>query len=136
MSPDAFKFHMNDMVHLPLGADFPPSAPAAPAAPAIAAFEKLLGGPRDSALLRFGLGTEYLKAGQPDRAVPMFESAIQRDPSYSAAWKALGKSLAGLGRPAEARIAFEQGIAVAEKRGDVQAAKEMKVFLKRLDKAN
>jgi len=31
--------------------------------------------------------------------------------------------------------AYEQGIAVAEERGDIQAAKEMRVFLKRSNKA-
>lgn len=103
-----------------------------PLSPAIAAFEKLLDGPRDSALLRFGLGNEYLKAGNPERAVLMYESALARDPAYSAAWKGLGKALAELGQKADAAAAFGRGIAVAEERGDVQAAKEMKVFLKRL----
>lgn len=30
--------------------------------------EKLLGGPRDGALLRYSLGNEYLKAGDPAKA--------------------------------------------------------------------
>jgi len=99
----------------------------------IPTFEKMLDGPRDSALLRFGLGNEYLKIGDTEKAIAMFESAVARDPAYSAAWKALGKALAGAGQPAAARTAYAQGIAVAEARGDVQAAKEMKIFLKRLD---
>jgi len=44
----------------------------------------------------------------------------------------LGKALAAAARPAEAQEAYRQGIAAAERKGDVQAAKEMKVFLKRL----
>ena len=32
-------------------------------------------------------------------------------------------------------LALRQGIAVAEARGDVQAAKEMRVFLRRLEKS-
>jgi Tfp pilus assembly protein PilF len=98
----------------------------------IPALEKLLDGPRDSALLRFGLGNEYLKISNPERAIALYESAVARDPAYSAAWKALGKALAETGRHDAARQAFQTGIAVAEARGDVQAAKEMKVFLKRL----
>ena len=35
----------------------------------IANLEKLLGGPRDGALLRYSLGTEWLKAGDPAQAV-------------------------------------------------------------------
>jgi Tfp pilus assembly protein PilF len=107
---------------------------SSPTSPAIAAFEKLLDGPRDGALLRFGLGQEYLKIGDLPRAVAMFESAVERDPKYSAAWKALGKARVESGQGALARQAFERGVAVAEARGDVQAAKEMKVFLRRLDR--
>jgi len=33
------------------------------------------------------------------------------------------------------RLAYTQGIAVAERRGDIQAAKEMRVFLKRLERS-
>ena len=96
--------------------------------------EKMLDGPRDSALLRFGLGREYLKAGKTDLAIKMFESAIARNPAYSAAWKALGQSQVEAGQNEEARVSFQQGITVAESHGDVQAAKEMKVFLRRIDR--
>ena len=103
--------------------------------PRIASLEKMLDGPRDSALLRFSLGNEYLKAGDPPRASECFREATRRDPNYSAAWKALGKALAENGDPQGAREAYEQGIAVASARGDIQAAREMGVFVKRLDKA-
>lgn len=107
---------------------------SSPTTRTIAAFEKLLDGPRDGALLRFGLGQEYLKLGEVERAIGMFEAAVARDPKYSAAWKALGKARAQGGQGELARQAFERGIAVAEAHGDVQAAKEMKVFLRRLDR--
>jgi len=102
---------------------------------AIARLEKLLGGPRDGALLRFSLGNEYHKAGDPVRAAAYFRDAVERDPKYSAAWKLLGKTLAEAGDAAGALAAYRQGIAVAEARGDVQAAKEMGVFARRLEKA-
>jgi len=103
--------------------------------PRIESLEKMLGGPRDGALLRFSLGNEYLKAGAPDKAAAQFQAAVERDPSYSAAWKALGKAAAEAGDAATAIAANEQGIRVAETRGDIQAAKEMNVFLRRLQKA-
>lgn len=112
----------------------PAEPPATATSPAIAALEKLLGGPRDSALLRFGLGNEYLKIGDTTRAVAMFESALARDGTYSAAWKALGKALVADGRRDAARQAYARGVEVAEARGDIQAAKEMKVFLRRLER--
>jgi predicted Zn-dependent protease len=102
---------------------------------AIAKLEKLLGGPRDSALLRYSLGNEYLKAGDPARAAACFRDALGKDPNYSAAWKLLGKALADAGRPAEALAAYRRGIEVAEARGDKQAAKEMTVFARRIEKA-
>ncbi|MEJ2577013.1 MAG: hypothetical protein P8106_10165, partial [Gammaproteobacteria bacterium] len=60
---------------------------------------------------------------------------VELDPQYSAAWKLYGKALAALERQAEAAEVYRRGIAVAERRGDVQAAKEMRVFLKRAQKA-
>ena len=61
--------------------------------------------------------------------------ALAHDPKYSAAWKRLGKALTDTGRTDEAIAAYEQGIRAAEEKGDVQAAKEMRVFLKRLYKS-
>ena len=102
--------------------------------PRIESLEKMLDGPRDSALLRFSLGNEYLKAGNPAKAAFCFQNAVDRDPHYSAAWKALGKALGESGDIPAALAAYEQGITVAEARGDIQAVKEMRVFMKRLSK--
>lgn len=103
--------------------------------PRIESLEKMLDGPRDGALLRFSLGNEYLKAGDPVQAGKCFRAAVDRDSHYSAAWKALGKALAEAGDTEGALAAYEQGIVTAEARGDIQAAKEMKVFARRLAKA-
>lgn len=103
--------------------------------PRIESLEKMLGGPRDGVLLRFSLGNEYLKAGAPERAATQFRAAVERDPGYSAAWKALGKAAANCGDTPAAIAAYENGLRVAEARGDVQAAKEMAVFLRRLRQA-
>jgi len=79
----------------------------------IANLEQLLGGPRDNALLRFSLGSEYLKAGDVDRAVTHLREALTRDPGYSAAWKLLGRALAESGDRSAALRAYEEGIRVA-----------------------
>jgi predicted Zn-dependent protease len=100
----------------------------------IANLEQLLGGPRDNALLRFSLGSEYLKAGDVDRAVTHLREALTRDPGYSAAWKLLGRALAQSGDRSAALRAYEEGIRVAETKGDKQAAREMQVFVRRLRK--
>jgi Flp pilus assembly protein TadD len=95
---------------------------------------KLVGTARDGALLRFSLGSEYLKRADFGTAVTHLGAAVEKDPGYSAAWKLLGSALTGSGRVEEALAAFRKGIEVAEKKGDKQAAKEMAVFARRLEK--
>jgi tetratricopeptide (TPR) repeat protein len=96
--------------------------------------ESLLARGQDNALLRYSLGGEYLKLEQFDKASEHLRKSVEYDPHYSAAWKLLGEALVGAGLKAEAIIAYEKGILVAETRGDKQAAKEMGVFLRRLQK--
>jgi predicted Zn-dependent protease len=96
--------------------------------------EALLAKGTDNALLRYSLGNEHLKLGHAEQAVGHLKRAVAHDPKYSAAWKPLGKALADSGHVGDAIKAYQEGIQVAEAKGDVQAAKEMKVFLKRLEK--
>ena len=100
----------------------------------ISSLEKLLGTPRDGALLRYSLGLEYAKAGEHARAIEFLRDAVARDPLYSAAWKALGGELAEAGQAGEALEAYRLGIEAAQKKGDRQAEKEMTVFARRLEK--
>jgi predicted Zn-dependent protease len=95
---------------------------------------RLVGTPRDGALLRFSIGNEYLKASDPKSAMEHLRDAVSRDPGYSAAWKLLGRALAEGGDRAGALVAYREGIAAAEKKGDKQAAKEMAVFARRLER--
>lgn len=98
----------------------------------LAALEAMLARGQDGALLRYSLGAEYLKQGSPAQAVGHLRRALEHDPNYSAAYKLLGKALTDLGQDAEAARVYEAGIRVAEARGDIQAAKEMTVFVRRL----
>ena len=102
--------------------------------PAIARLEKLLGTPRDGALLRYSLGLEYLKIADREKATGHLREAVARDPGYSAAWRALGKALEAAALPADALGAYRSGIAAAQKKGDRQAEKEMTVFARRIEK--
>jgi Flp pilus assembly protein TadD len=101
----------------------------------ISSLEKLLGTPRDGALLRYSLGVEYGKAGNLEKSAEHLREAVRRDPLYSAAWKALGKCLGDLGRDDDALEAYRQGIDAARRKGDRQAEKEMTVFARRIEKA-
>ena len=100
----------------------------------IASLEKLLGTPRDGALLRFSLGSEFLKAGDAAKAAGFLRDAVDKDPGYSAAWKLLGKALTDSGLEAEALEAYRSGMTAAKNKGDKQAGKEMAVFARRLEK--
>ena len=102
--------------------------------PLTANLEAMLARGQDSALLRYGLGGEYLNLKQYDKAIDHLRKAVVLDPKYSAAWKLLGKALAETGRTDEAVKAYEDGIRAAETKGDMQATKEMTVFLKRLQR--
>ena len=88
----------------------------------------------DNALLRYSLGNEYLKQGDAAQAAEHLRRAVEHDPKYSAAWKLLGKALADSNALTDALAAYQQGITVAEARGDKQAAKEMGVFARRISK--
>ncbi len=101
---------------------------------AVERFEALLATGKDSPLLRFSLGSQYLKESDPVRAASHLREAVAQDPAYSAAWKLLGKALADQGLRTQAAEAYRTGIAAAENRGDKQAAREMAVFLKRLER--
>lgn len=95
---------------------------------------KMLAGGRDSALLRFSLGNEYLKSGEPREAATHLRAAVAQDPGYSAAWKLLGRALERSDARAEALAAYREGMRVATAKGDQQAAKEMAVFARRLER--
>ncbi len=95
--------------------------------------ESMLAAGKDNALLRFSLGNAYL-ARQPALAAKHLARAVELDPEYSAAWKIYAKALTGAGREDEAKRAYQQGIEAATRNGDIQAAKEMGVFLRRLQR--
>ncbi|MFI8738206.1 hypothetical protein ACIGKM_20015 [Ectopseudomonas toyotomiensis] len=98
------------------------------------ALEKMLAKGMDNALLRFGLGKAHLDGGNATQAAEHLQLCVEFDPTYSAAWKLLGKALQAEGDHDGARQAWQQGIAAAQAKGDKQAEKEMSVFLRKLDK--
>lgn len=94
--------------------------------------ETMLESGQDNALLRFTLGSAFIKHKKYDQAVEHLAKAVELKPDYSAAWKAYGDALTRSGQIEAAIAVYEQGVKVAEGKGDKQAAKEMSVFHKRL----
>jgi Tfp pilus assembly protein PilF len=96
--------------------------------------QAMLAAGQDNPLLRFTLGSVLLKQGEARGAAEHLRQAVSQDPGYSAAWKVYGKALQALGDHEGAVKAYETGIEAARQKGDVQAAKEMQVFLRRIKK--
>ncbi len=94
-------------------------------------FEGLLEKGPDSSLLRYSLANAYVSESRLSDAIEQLNKALELDAQYSAAWKLLGRCYVDTGEYASAITSYEKGIVVAESKGDKQAAKEMKIFLKR-----
>ncbi len=95
-------------------------------------FEAMLARGQDNEMLRYTLGNAYFVESEFDKAIEHLQQAVLLKPDYSAAWRVLGRALAGNGQLREAKAAFDQGEQVAEANGDKQAAKEINVFRKRV----
>ena len=95
--------------------------------------EAMLAGGADNALLRFTLGNIFYQKKQYEKAERHLARAVELDPNYSAAWKIYGRTLGASGKKTEGVAALKQGIGIASERGDIQATKEMTVFLRRLE---
>lgn len=100
----------------------------------IESLKRLVGTNRDSALLRVTIANALLGEEQTAEAEQQLVQATEMDPSYTAAWKQLGKVRLSLDDRKGARQAWQSGIEIAENNGDKQAGKEMTVFLRRLDR--
>lgn len=94
---------------------------------------KLTETPRDSAMLRLTLGRLLLEKDESGEAEVHMKKAVELEPSYTAAWKELGRIRLTLGNREGAARSWKQGIEIARRNGDKQAEKEMSVFLKRLE---
>lgn len=91
----------------------------------IAMFEEVLDIDPDDSLATYGLGMAWLQLDDPGQALPYFERATRLEKDYSAAFLNLGKCREMLGRTAEARAAYDAGIAAASRKGDLMPLKEM-----------
>lgn len=94
--------------------------------------ERMLAAGTDNVMLRYALGSALLKESAAEEAAVHLRRAVELAPDHSASWKLLGKALTAAGDAAGALAAYEQGIETAESKKDVQAVKEMRVFVKRL----
>ncbi|WP_461520298.1 tetratricopeptide repeat protein [Porticoccus sp.] len=94
--------------------------------------ETMLAQGKDSAMLRFGLGSAYCNEKRYEQAIPHLQQCLALDPSYSAAYKLLGRALMKQGQFVQAQQIFTTGLEKAILAGDKQTEREISVFLKKL----
>ena len=97
-------------------------------------FRKLLQKDSDNPMILYSLGNELFKEGRYGEARDHLQRAIENKPDYSVAYRMLGRAHFELNEDAEAKNVFLKGKGVATENGDLQTAKEMDVYLRRLQK--
>lgn len=89
----------------------------------------------DDLLANHGMGSSFVELGDFASAIPFLQKALQIKPTHTVAFLALGKAYEGTGDLAMAQKTYEDGVAVASKRGDITPMKEMQDRLAQLDRA-
>jgi tetratricopeptide (TPR) repeat protein len=80
----------------------------------------------------FGAGKACLDLMRFREAAQHFERVVEIQHDYSVAWANLGQCYAALGENDRAIDTFNKGISVAEGKGDMMPARDMKVRLAKL----
>jgi predicted Zn-dependent protease len=89
----------------------------------------------NDAMVHYGLGSEYRKAGDRAAAADAFRAVIRNSPEYTAAYQELGSILVELGETAEAARVLREGVAVADRTGAWKPREHMKRLLDALGNA-
>ncbi len=97
-------------------------------------FRKLLERDPKNPMVLYSLGSELFKEGRYEEARDHLRRAIHNKPDYSVAYRMLGRAHYELREDSEAKNVFLKGKEVAAENGDLQTAREMDVFLRRLRK--
>jgi predicted Zn-dependent protease len=108
------------------------------ATPSATRLEKLLAlsaAEPDDAFCLYAIAQEHLRLGSPEEALRFFGRAIDADPTHAYAHFHRGRTLADLGRLAEARSQLAEGLAAANATGDGKAAGEIAALLESLPDA-
>jgi tetratricopeptide (TPR) repeat protein len=81
----------------------------------------------------YGLAMEYKNLGRLEEAVGAFEKLREIDSGYLAGYHMAGLLLIELGRPEQAKTWLEQGLAIAEAKGDMKTKGEIQAALDEVD---
>ena len=95
----------------------------------IAALEAMLARNPDDPRARFGLAAEFEKLEQWDAAITHLQAYLRTADDEGNAYARLGRAFAALGRVDEARSAYAEGIAAANRHGHPSLAEELEALL-------
>jgi len=98
--------------------------------------ERLIERGRDDYTARLAAGQARLAQGDVEHAIEHLLRAIEQDPGQSIAWQWLGKARLEQEDTEGAAEAWQRGIDRACRRGDKQAEKVMRVWLRRMQRSN
>lgn len=86
----------------------------------------------NNALARYGLAMEYSNSGELDRALEEFSQLLAINPDYTAAYFMAAQTLVKAERAEQAKLMLRNGIASAERKGDMHAQSEMQAMLEEI----
>ena len=81
--------------------------------------------PRDS-FVQHAMALEYIKLGDDEQAMVLFEEILNREPGYIGSYYHLGKLLERNNKTEDAIKVYEKGMEEAKKTGDHHAFGELK----------
>jgi Tfp pilus assembly protein PilF len=89
------------------------------------AIREMLAADPSNSFLRYGLAMDLLNSGDAAQSIVEFETLIENDASYAAAYFHGGRALERLARIDDAREMYRRGIAAAQAKGDAHTAGEL-----------
>jgi len=87
--------------------------------------EMLTENPSDS-FLKHALALEYIKVGNDNDAMKLFESVLENEPGYIGSYYHLAKLLERIGETNEAIKIYEKGMEEARRAGDSHSLSELR----------
>ena len=95
----------------------------------IATFRSFIARSPSDPFPRYGLAMELKGRGELTEAWTVFAELVDQFPDYVPTYLMAGGTLVALGRKAEAADIYRRGIAVATRRGDAHARRELEAAL-------
>lgn len=91
--------------------------------------KQMVGENPNNTFARYGLAMEYAKSGHYHEAITEFQTLLQHDETYVAAYFHGGQAYEKLGQVEDARAIYEKGIEAATRKGDAHTRSEIEAAL-------